>query len=75
MLEKLQYGTSQKIKEYSIEKYGQDMYIYSDTDSIKTLLPLEDLKKLCNIDDVELRSLERRRTRSAWKVCKAKNIY
>lgn len=35
------------------------MYIYSDTDSIKTLLPLEDLKKLCNIDNVELRSLER----------------
>lgn len=46
--------TSQKIKEYSIEKYGTDMYIYSDTDSIHTLLPIEELKIFCEIDDVEL---------------------
>lgn len=46
--------TSQAIKSYSIEKYGQDMYIYSDTDSIHTTLPLEDLKKFCKIDDFEL---------------------
>lgn len=46
--------TSQAIKEYSINKYGQDMYIYSDTDSIKTLLPLEELKQFCDIDDVKL---------------------
>lgn len=46
--------TSQAIKEYSINKYGKDMYIYSDTDSIKTLLPIEELKQFCNIDDVEL---------------------
>lgn len=46
--------TSQKIKEYSINKYGKDMYIYSDTDSIKTLLPIEELNQFCNIDDVEL---------------------
>lgn len=46
--------TSQKIKEYSIEKYGKDLYIYSDTDSIHTLLPLEDCKKLFEIDDYEL---------------------
>ena len=46
--------TSQAIKEYSINKYGIDMYIYSDTDSIKTLLPIEELKQFCNIDDVEL---------------------
>lgn len=46
--------TSQKIKEYSINKYGKDMYIYSDTDSIKTLLPIEELTQFCNIDDVEL---------------------
>ena len=50
--------TSQKIKEYSINKYGKDMYIYSDTDSIKTLLPVDELKQFCNIDDVELRCLE-----------------
>lgn len=46
--------TSQKIKEYSINKYEKDMYIYSDTDSIKTLLPIEELTQFCNIDDVEL---------------------
>lgn len=46
--------TSQAIKTYSIEKYGKDMYIYSDTDSIHTLLPIEELKQFCDIDDVEL---------------------
>ena len=46
--------TSQKIKNYSLDKYGKDMYIYSDTDSIKTLLPIEELEKFCNIDDVKL---------------------
>lgn len=51
--------TSQSIKEYSINKYGKDMYIYSDTDSIKTLLPIEELKQFCNIHDVELRGLEK----------------
>lgn len=46
--------TSQEIKDYSIKKYGKDMYIYSDTDSIKTLLPIEELKQFCEIDDVKL---------------------
>ena len=46
--------TSQKIKDYSINKYGKDMYIYSDTDSIKTLLPIEELKQFCEIDDIKL---------------------
>lgn len=46
--------TSQAIKDYSIKKYGKDMYIYSDTDSIHTLLPIEELVQFCEIDDVEL---------------------
>ena len=46
--------TSQAIKDYSIEKYGVDMYCYSDTDSIHTILPIEELKQFCEIDDVEL---------------------
>lgn len=46
--------TSQKIKEYSLDKYGKDMYIYSDTDSIKTLLSIDELEKFCNIDKVNL---------------------
>lgn len=46
--------TSQAIKDYSIKKYGKDMYIYSDTDSIHTILPIEELKQFCDIDDVKL---------------------
>ena len=46
--------TSQAIKSYSIEKYGIDMYCYSDTDSVHTLLPIEELTKFCDIDDVKL---------------------
>ena len=46
--------TSQAIKTYSIEKYGIDKYIYSDTDSIHTLLPIEELKQFCDIDPVRL---------------------
>lgn len=30
------------------------MYIYSDTDSIHTLLPIEDCKKFCEINDFRL---------------------
>ena len=46
--------TSQAIKDYSIKKYGKDLYIYSDTDSIHTLLTIDELKKFCEIDDYEL---------------------
>lgn len=43
--------TSQAIKDYSLKNYGKDLYIYSDTDSIHTLLPIEECKKFCKIDD------------------------
>ena len=33
--------TSQKIREYSINKYGKDLYVYSDTDSIHCLFDAE----------------------------------
>jgi len=46
--------TSQAIKDYSIKTYGEDKYCYSDTDSIHTTLPIEDLLKFCEIDDVKL---------------------
>ena len=46
--------TSQAIKDYSIKKYGKDLYCYSDTDSIHTLLPIEELHEFCDIDDVAL---------------------
>lgn len=46
--------TSQAIREYSLEKYGEDLYCYSDTDSIHTLLPIEECKNFCDIDDYRL---------------------
>lgn len=46
--------TSQKIKDFSRENYGKDMYIYSDTDSIHTTLPIEDCKKIIDIDSYRL---------------------
>lgn len=46
--------TSQAIMDYSIKKYGKNLYIYSDTDSIHSLLTIEELKQFCDIDDVKL---------------------
>lgn len=51
--------TSQIIKDYSIKKYGQDKYIYSDTDSIHTLLSEDELKTIVEIDNYKL---------GAWKI-------
>ena len=52
--------TSQKIKEYSINKYGKDLYVYSDTDSIHCLFPDDsELKDIIEIDDYKL---------GAWKL-------
>lgn len=51
--------TSQKIREYSMNKYGFDAYVYSDTDSIHCLLDecdLKDLKQIIDIDDYKLGS-------------------
>ena len=46
--------TSQDITNYSLEKYGIDMYVYSDTDSITTTLPIEEVEKFCKISDTKL---------------------
>lgn len=46
--------TSQAIMTYSLEKYGKDLYCYSDTDSVHTNLTVDELKEFCEIDDVEL---------------------
>lgn len=65
--------TSQRIREYTLEKYGEDYYIYSDTDSIHCLLDVEEvengvykltekdkeLESLIDIDDYKL---------GAWKI-------
>lgn len=52
--------SSQKIKEYSINKYGKDLYVYSDTDSIHCLFnENEDLSDVLDIDDYRI---------GAWKL-------
>ena len=52
--------SSQKIREYSLKKYGKDLYVYSDTDSIHCLFDeKEDLSNVLDIDDYRL---------GAWKV-------
>lgn len=52
--------TSQKIRDESLKKYGSDLYCYSDTDSIHTLVTdIDFLESIVNIDDFEL---------GAWKI-------
>lgn len=51
--------SSMKIREWSINKYGEDYYVYSDTDSIHLRIQdekedVEDLKKILIIDDYKL---------------------
>lgn len=71
--------TSQKIKEYSINKYGEDLYIYSDTDSIHTLLPLEDVKELMEIHPTKLGAWDNenkfKRARFLRQKCYIEEIY
>lgn len=51
--------TSQKIRDYSLNKYGIDFYVYSDTDSIHCLFDNGDeLKDIIEIDDYKLRCME-----------------
>ena len=52
--------TSQAIKDYSTKKYGTDLYVYSDTDSIHCLFKDDaELKDIIEIDDYRL---------GAWKL-------
>ena len=49
--------TSQMIRDFTIKKYGEDRYYYSDTDSIHANLSdedLEELKDVIQIDDYKL---------------------
>ena len=48
-------NNSQAIRDYTLEKYRKDYYIYSDTDSIHCLyLSDEELSKIMDIDDYRL---------------------
>lgn len=47
--------SSQAIRDYSLKTYGEDYYIYSDTDSIHMIkLSEEELSKIIKMDDYEL---------------------
>ena len=49
--------TSQAIRDFTLKKYGEDRYFYSDTDSIHANLSdedLEELKDIIHIDDYKL---------------------
>lgn len=47
--------SAQAIREYTLEKYNEDYFIYSDTDSIHTkYLTEEELSKIIDIDDYKL---------------------
>lgn len=49
--------TSQAIKDYTLKKYGEDRYYYSDTDSIHAGITdedLETLKDIIQVDDFKL---------------------
>lgn len=45
--------TSQAIRDYTLNKYGEDRYYYSDTDSIHAKLSKEDLAELKDIIDID----------------------
>ena len=46
--------TCQAITDYSLKKYGKDLFYYSDTDSCYTGLSIDEVKQFCEIDDVKL---------------------
>ena len=45
--------TSQAIRDYTMKKYGEDRYYYSDTDSIHAGITDEDLEELKDIIDID----------------------
>lgn len=47
--------TSQKIRDFSLKNYGEDYYVYSDTDSVHCIrIPMEELEKIIEIDKYKL---------------------
>lgn len=68
--------TSQIIKDYSLKKYGEDYYIYSDTDSIHLRqIPIEELEKILEIDDYKLGAWKLESTPEFRKIYKTKKLY
>ena len=66
--------TSQIIKEYSVEHFGEDYYIYSDTDSIHCkAIDLEVLKKVVDIDPYKLGAWDLEKTPKFGKYIRQKS--
>ena len=51
---KMTIETSQKVRDYSLKKYGIDKYIYSDTDSIHTTLTKEEFSEIAEVHATNL---------------------
>lgn len=45
----------QTVRDYSINKYGKDLFYYTDTDSVHSGLTIEELQEILPIDEFELR--------------------
>ena len=45
--------TSQAVRDFSLNKYGEDKYLYSDTDSVKCCLTDEDLNELKDVIEID----------------------
>lgn len=68
--------TSQIIKDYSKKYYGEDYYIYSDTDSIHTkFIPIETLEKIIEVDDYKLGAWKLESTPEFRKIYKTEELY
>lgn len=71
--------TSQKIKTHSLNKYGIDKYIYSDTDSIHTTLSLEECKQFMDIHPTKLGAWDNenkfKRARFLRQKCYIEDVY
>jgi len=51
------------------------MYIYSDTDSIHTMLSIEELKNFCDIDNVKLGYWKNEGFATKRKICTSKMLF
>lgn len=52
----------QKVRDFGFKKYGRDIWVYSDTDSCGVVMPVEDIKDLDGIIDLDDARM------GAWKV-------
>ena len=69
---------SQQIKEYTLNKYNKDLYVYSDTDSIHVLLDeneINNLSEFLDIDDYQIGALKLESRYRRRQIFKAKMLY